>query len=430
MQFKSFIAGSLLATSALAATANTTAPNVPSACNVGSSATFTAQTDFDKISTCENVVGNISVTGDLGSAALSNVKNLYGSLTIFNATSLSLFSADSLEMITGTLSLRQLTILTSASFGSLAYVDSINLVTLPAIDNFASALKNANIIYISDTTLANIDGFSTLDSVQSFNVNNNRQLTSVASSLRTVSEALEFSSNGNNATVVFDNLVWANNITLRDVSSASFATLKTVNASLGFINNSLPIVNLTQLGNVGASLSFVSNDQLSTVNCKNLTTIGGGFVIANNTELQTIDGFKKLSTVGGAIDIEGNFSSLDLGSLRNVRGGATFDTSASNFSCSSLNQLQSNGNIQGDFSCKAATTTSSSSSMSSTSSSGSSRSSSTRSSSSTASVNEDAASSSSTTSSTKSSKSKGDAGHFAPSSSFMGVVGAIALALF
>lgn len=326
--------------------------------------------------------------------------------------------------------MQELIILTSASFGSLQEVDSINMVTLPAISIFSTDLQNANNIIVSDTTLESVEGFSTLKKVNVFNINNNRYLNSFQSSLESVSDSLQFSSNGDNTTLAFDNLVWANNITLRDVNSISFGSLQTVNASLGFINNTLPSLNLTQLSKVGQSLSIVSNDELSKAAFSNLTTVGGGFIIANNTQLKVIDGFNKVQTVGGAIEVTGNFSTLDLSSLKSVRGGAKFDSSSSNFSCNALKKLQSNGAIQGDsFVCKnGATSTSVKLSSTSTESSKSSATSS-ASSSGDASNAQANVSASASSSSSSSKKSKGAAPELVPATSFMGVVAAVAVAL-
>ncbi|AJP37159.1 Ecm33p [Saccharomyces cerevisiae YJM1078] len=424
MQFKNALTVALLSASALAANSST---SIPSSCSIGTEATATAQADLDKISGCNTIVGNLTITGDLGSAALASIQEIDGSLTIFNATSLSSFSADSIKKITGDLNMKELTILTSASFGSLQEVDSINMVTLPAISTFSTDLQNANNIIVSDTTLESVVGFSTLKKVNVFNINNNRYLNSFQSSLQSVSDSLQFSSNGDNTTLTFDDLVWANNITLRDVNSISFGSLQTVNASLGFINNTLPSLNLTQLSKVGQSLSIVSNDELSKAAFSNLTAIGGGFIIANNTQLKVIDGFNKVQTVGGAIEVTGNFSTLDLSSLKSVRGGANFDSSSSNFSCNALKKLQSNGAIQGDsFVCKnGATSTSVKLSSTSTESSKSSATSSASSSgdASNAQANVSASASSS------SSSSRGAAPELVPATSFMGVVAAVAVAL-
>ncbi|CAI4037317.1 hypothetical protein SMKI_02G1870 [Saccharomyces mikatae IFO 1815] len=426
MQFKNALTvTALLSASALAASSSS---SIASSCSIGSQATATAQADLDKISGCETIVGNLTITGDLGSAALASIKEIDGSLTIYNASSLSTFSADSIKKITGDLNLKELYILTSASFGSLQEVDSISMITLPAISTFSTDLQNANNIVISDTTLESVEGFSTLKKVNVFNINNNRYLNSFQSSLQSVSDSLQFSSNGDNTTLAFDDLVWANNITLRDVNSISFGSLQTVNASLGFINNTLPTLNLTKLSKVGQSLSIVSNDELSKAAFQNLTAIGGGFIIANNTQLRIIDGFNNVQTVGGAVEVTGNFSTLDLSSLKSVRGGANFDSSASNFSCNALKKLQNNGAIQGDsFVCKNGFT-STSVKLSSTST-GSSKSSATSSASSSGDDSNAQASVSASSSSSSSKKSKGAAPELVPATSFMGVVAAVAVAL-
>lgn len=408
--------------------ASNSTSSVPSSCSISSSATATAQADLDQYSGCETLVGNLTISGSLGSAALASVKELQGSLTIFNATSLSSFSADSLETITDSLVLQQLTILTSASFGSLEQVDTIEFITLPAISTFTTNLKSANIIYVSDTALESVNAFASLQEVSSFNINNNKDLTNLESALETVSEALEFTSNGNDANVTFDNLVWANNITLRDVSSASFSSLQAVNASLGFINNTISTLNMSLLASVGGSFSIVSNDDLTNVQCSNLTTVGGGFVIANNTDLTQITGFSKLSSVGGAFVVTGNYTQLDVSSLKSVKGGADVETTSGNFSCDALKSLQSKGGIQGDsFVCKngASSTSIKLSSASSTSGSASASSSgSTKDSSSSGS------SASASATSTASSKSKAGAGsQFAPAGSILGVFAAVAAAL-
>ncbi|CAI4055168.1 hypothetical protein N7582_000262 [Saccharomyces uvarum] len=356
MRLQSLIASSaLLITSALAATTSSSSSSSQpaSSCSISSHATATAQSDLDKYSGCETLVGNLTIGGGLKTAALANVKEIKGSLTIFNATKLTSFAADSLQSITGSLNLQSLTILTSASFGSLQSVDSINLITLPAISTFTSNIKSANNIYISDTSLQSVDGFSVLKKVNVFNVNNNKLLTSIKSPVEAVTDALQFSFNGNQTKIVFDDLVWANNISLTDVHSASFASLEKINSSLGFINNSISSLNFTKLNTVGQTFSIVSNSELKNLSFSNLTTIGGALVIANNTGLQKIDGFNNLTTIGGTLEVIGNFTVLDLNSLKSVKGGADVESKSSNFSCNALKALQKKGEIKGDsFVCK------------------------------------------------------------------------------
>lgn len=401
--------------------------NVPSSCSIKSGATVTAQADLDKFAGCQTLVGDLNIGGDslTGSAALANVEQIDGSLKVVNATKLENFAADKLESISGSLELRQLTLLQSASFGSLQEVDSITFVTLPALSAIASNLKSVNSLVVSDTSLESIDGFNKLEKVNEFNVNNNKGLAKINSQLKSVSDSLQVGFNGDDADVKFDSLVWANNITLRDVSSASFAQLQQVNASLGFINNSIESLNLSKLANVGGTLSIVSNEDLTDLDFGNLTKVGGGFVVANNTHLAMIDGFSKLESVGGALAVVGNFSSLNLASLKSVKGGADVETKSSNFTCDALKKLQKNNGIQGDaFVCKNGAT---STSIKLSSASGTS----TDSDSDSSSSGSKTATASSMSSSSSSSKSKGAAAgaQFAPASSFMGAVAAVAVAL-
>lgn len=440
MQFKSLSFVALLATTAIAADSSsssssatsTSSGSVPSGCSLGSSATATAQSDLDKYSGCSTLVGNLTISGVLGSGALANVKKFDGSLRIFNATDLNTFSADSIEEITGSLELQSLTVLTTASFGALEKVGTISLITLPAISTFATNLKSASNILISDTSLESIDGFSALKTVDSFNINNNRYLTSVKASLSTVSNALELGFNGQNTALSFDELIWANNITLSSVANVSFANLQNVNASLGFINNTFSSLTVDQLKSVGQTFTISSNDDLDSVSFKNLTSIGGGFVIANNTNLKTIDTFSEVTTIGGALNVIGNFSTLDLSSLKSVRGVADVETSASNFSCDALKKLQNKGAIQGDkFVCKNGAVSSSSSSVSHTSSGSSSASKAHSSTTSGSASGSDSSSSTASIKTSKSSKSKGAAavGYIIPQASVFGLLTAVLSAL-
>jgi hypothetical protein len=77
-----------------------------------------------------------------------------------------------------------------------------------------------------------------------------------------------------------------------------------------------------------------------------LVTIGGTFLIANNTELTTIDGFDKVSTVGGSIDWTGSFNNASLPSISDVRGGVNVQSSSDTFQCP-FPQIRTNGVTKG-----------------------------------------------------------------------------------
>ncbi|VEU24438.1 DEKNAAC105499 [Brettanomyces naardenensis] len=387
MQFTSLLAlaGAALAatTSSLNATlTSTTSVAVASGCSFSKTLTVTAQAQLDALASCEAIKGDIYITGDLGTGSIANVKAIYGDLSIFNATLLASFAADSIGAISGELSLESLTILSQLSFGSLTSVGAINWVTLPAlVDTGLNQVTDCNSIYISDTQLSSLEGLNPTN-VETYNINNNLNLASIDSEIETVSNALSISHNGDNTEVAFDGLQWANNLTFYSVSSISMPNLQAINQSAGVFESSVESLKFPLVQSVGADLTIENNKDLTDLEFANLTSVGGGFVVVNNTDLKSIGSLSNLKSVTGAVDVEGDFDNFTLPALKTVRGAFTV-VSTGDFDCSDFEKLSKQGSIQGDFECKAGSSSSSSSSTktSSSSSTGSSSSSSSSSSS-------------------------------------------------
>ncbi|KAI0462222.1 hypothetical protein LJB42_004310 [Komagataella kurtzmanii] len=360
-------------TSSLSATlTSTTRISIASGCSL-EDFTATAQSNLDELSDCEAVRGDIHIAGSLGSAAIANVKAIYGSLIVKNATSLVSLTADSLTTITEQLALSELTILDTLSFAQLTSVGSIYFVTLPALEEtgFHTGVSDTESVYISDTALTNLDGIVATD-VDVFNVNNNFNLDTVDSHLETVSSALEVSFNSDDVEVSFDNLLWANNITFRNVASVSLNNLTTVNASLGFIESGFQKLSFPGITRVGGSFSIVDNDDLEEIDFSNVESIGGGLIIANNSKLTDFSEWEDLQTVGGALVLEGSFDNGSFPSLRAVRGAFSLESDG-DISCDDFSDIR--GDTAGEYECSAAsfsTSASAQSSSSSTSTSGSS----------------------------------------------------------
>lgn len=315
----------------------------------------TSQSDLDGISGCSTYKGDITVTGLSGDATLNGVKELNGDLTLNNVTSLNAFAAPSLQTIDGAFTINVATVLSTLNFPELSSVGSINWVTLPAISGltFGTGVTEADSVVISDTGLNSLDGIN-IGKCATFNINNNRYLSDVSVALTQVTNSLDISFNSQSVQATFDSLEWANNITFQDVQSISLQNLTKVNASLGFINNTIQGLSLPQLTEIGGSLAVVSNSKLTNASFPLLKTVGGGLQIANNTQLTSIMGFPKVNSVGGAIQIIGNFSSASLPSLNLVKGGVDIESSSDKFNCSSWNSAHSDGDIQGDsYVCKA-----------------------------------------------------------------------------
>ena len=77
-----------------------------------------------------------------------------------------------------------------------------------------------------------------------------------------------------------------------------------------------------------------------------LTTIGGTFLIANDTQLANISGFNNVATIGGSIDWTGSFDTASLPSISDVRGGVNVQSSSDTFQCPFSN-IQNNGVVKG-----------------------------------------------------------------------------------
>lgn len=287
-----------------------TAQTSTSVCD-GPSITIASSADAQQIADCSTYSGDVVIDSSAsGQVALNGVKSISGDLTCNNATQLTAITSDQLTTISGTFSLTGLTILSTLQFNNLNGVNMINWVGLPALQslNFGQGVSKANQVYISNTQLNNIDGIE-LTAVGSIDINNNPYLTDVnVNDLTNVTTALSFSANGRDLQISFPNLQDAANLTFRNVSSIDMPSLSTVGGSIGFYSDTFQSFSAPNLTSTGGTLAFVDSPDLTNVSFPQLTQIGGGFLIANNTGIKAISGFPKLKTVVGAIDFAGSFN--------------------------------------------------------------------------------------------------------------------------
>ncbi|KAK9362293.1 hypothetical protein V1504DRAFT_449107 [Lipomyces starkeyi] len=323
------------------------------------SITATAQSDLDNLSGCTTFGGDIILAPTLTTATITGIQTISGNLVCNNNTQITSISAPSLRTIGGTFQLTQLTILNTLSFPRLSSIGVIDWVTLPAVSglSFTTGVTSCQDVTISDTDLSSLTGIN-LTTVSKLDINNNVNLNDIEMGLTEATYQVDISFNGKTA-VSFPYLQWAYNLTFQDVLSVNTPVLSVVNASYLLINNvfnSFSAPNLTTVG----GLSIDENMSLTNISFPKLTTIGGsGLQVSNNTKLTTIAGFPNLTTVNGAIVLEGNFTNATFPSLTLVRGAVNID-SDEDFDCSSFNSLNSQGGIRGnDYKCAAASTTTS-----------------------------------------------------------------------
>jgi hypothetical protein len=240
--------------------------------------------------------------------AINGVQQITGDLTCMNAGFLTELSADQLGSIGGKFNLQNLTILSTLAFSSLNTVNEIYWQGLPALQglNFPQGVSKAKNVLISNTQLYSLAGIE-LETIENFDIDNNVYLNTVnVNSITTISGSLTVSNNYKDLDITFDNLQSAKNMTFRNVSSVVMPSLSQVNGSLGFYSDTFQSYSAPNLTSTGG-LVFVDCPQLSNISMPKLTLIGGGFLIANNTNLKSIEGFPKLQTVVGALDFAGAF---------------------------------------------------------------------------------------------------------------------------
>lgn len=318
--------------------------------------TITTSEDATQISSCPTYDGDVIISSEAsGQISLSGVGEITGDLRCTNASQLTAISADRLSTIGGTFDLQELQIMSSLQFGSLSGVNRINWIALPALQslNFAQGVSRANQVYISNTGLTDLRGIE-LTAVASMDINNNQYLRTInVNTLTNVTQALSFSANGMNLEIDFPNLESAANLTFRNVTSISMPSLALVPGSMGFYSNyfeSFAAPNLTETGN---TIAFVDSPALTELSFPMLQVIGGGLLLANNSELKEITGFNAVETIDGDINFYGTFDAVSFTSLTDVKGASNVYTSSQNTTiCDLFNSAKQNQVIKGKVTCE------------------------------------------------------------------------------
>merc|ERR1712059_81553 len=264
-------------------------------------------------------------------------------------------TSPTITSIGGEFRLFNLTFLSTLQFDALTSAKTIYWEALPALPSlaFAGPLSKADSVTISNTFLTTLSGIN-LNTVGTLQIDNNNNLKQFDTQIANITNAVNINANGNQLAVTFPNLIWAANMTFRNVSSIKIPSLATVNGSMGFYGNymdSIAAPNLTSVGSFATgvgSLAIVANAKL-----------------ANISALHAI-AFPALTSVAGAIDFSGNFTTPELPKLEDVKGGFNIQSQQA-ITCSGFEE-QSGGKgsiFQGKFICKSATATTGGSSGSS-----------------------------------------------------------------
>lgn len=318
-------------------------------------ATIKSPADATAIAKCGEIDGSILISKDFsGDINLGGLQSIGGDLVALDNPNITGLTASFLEEIGGALTLRNLISMSSLQLQKLSSVKTIEWVTLRRLVGATlgtPGITKASSVLVSDTTIKSLDGIN-VDNIATLNVNNNKDIVTFKSNIKTISDQILIDANGLKMQMEMPNLIWASNMTIHNVTTFTAPALKTVNGSLTFKSNyftSVSFPNLTALEE--GTFSFVSNPQLKNLSMPVLENIGGGFLIANNTALSEINGFSKLETIGGAIALRGSFSNFSFPAIDDVRGTAEItSTEDIKSSCDKFNS-DKGGEVQGGVTC-------------------------------------------------------------------------------
>jgi len=317
-------------------------------------ATISSQGDASSLaSSCPTFSGSVvlatSVAGPLDLGAMEEIQ---GDLNVASVSNLTSLTGAKLNSIGGIMNLKELTIMSTLAFPNLVKVGSINWVTLNALQQLTltAQVSEADSVLITDTALISLEGIN-LQTVGSFEATNNGDLREISLQVANVTQALTISANGPMLNCTFPNLVWANNMTLRNVSGLSIPLLQVVNGTFGVYSSYMTTILASNLTSVGADLALVADASLTEVSMPSLQTIGGGLLIANNTNYLNISGFGAVQNTG-AIAVSGNYTTFGLPNLKECFGSFNAQSSG-NFSCSPFQSDKNSGVIKGSFECTA-----------------------------------------------------------------------------
>lgn len=262
------------------------------------------------MSSCSKIKGDVKISDKFtGELILADVESIAGSLISEGADEIDSITAPKLEIIEEGLDLQGLVKLHTLKMDALTQVGSITLVALPKLSvlGFGQTITKADKVRIENTDLNSLDGID-LVSTAGMQIVNNPHLTMVnVNNIVNATGLINFSANSDKLKIQFPNLQNAQNITFRNATSVDVPSLKKTAGLLGLYSNTFEefaAPNLTSTGD----LVFVDNNKLNNISVPLLETVDGAIQIANNTKLDTIDGFKSLTTIKGTLDFTGNFT--------------------------------------------------------------------------------------------------------------------------
>lgn len=295
--------------------------------------------DLEPISKCSSLKGRVEIIDYEDQLLILNeLHRIDGILEVSNSSALVRMEAKNLHTITDSFRMNKLTTLAIISMPNLSTVKLLDWQVLPllATINFGQ-LEETESVVISDTSLSGLSGFSGHE-MDVFDINNNRFLEFVYSEVHHVRGMLHISANAKGVIIELPELVESQNVSIHNVGDLNMRSLRAVRGAVSLYGNLFLTLDLPGLQKVDGTMSVAQNHALVWANFAQLSEVGGGLQVVNNTDLTAIDFFPNLTMVGGALELMGNIEQNSWPSLKLVKGSVKLLTSNKSFDCDSWSE--------------------------------------------------------------------------------------------
>ncbi|KAG0263789.1 hypothetical protein DFQ27_001614 [Actinomortierella ambigua] len=304
-----------------------------------------SEADLVSMAGCSTFSGTLTISGPSITSITLNWASLTGTLKVASNRHLEVLSLEGLKSSTGTITLFNNTILSSVKMPNVTSLNVLEIITAPNLRKLSlPQIESVGTLKAEDTGFDNSGPvpWTDLRKAGHLGLSNNKALKSIEiPHLGSVSSHLVVSANGlmegggEGSALLASNLSTCSNCTFRHLTELDLSNLVSVGSALALAETNLKSVKMAKLKSVGQTLSIASNNQLANVTFPELGTIGGALQVANNSILTQIDGFPKLTEIGGVLDIRGAITNATWPAIKSVQGGLTV-MSSTHFDCTTL----------------------------------------------------------------------------------------------
>ncbi|ORY07997.1 hypothetical protein K493DRAFT_310009 [Basidiobolus meristosporus CBS 931.73] len=311
-----------------------------------------SQADLNTISSCYSTL-TISNT-QINTVDLSRLEKVTDDLIISNNTELVSILLPNLKSV-GTLNIHSNRLLNHLNVASLATAEDILVNINPKLQSldFTTGLEKVEELDVNSNGIYSLRGLEKVKEMDKFVVTANGHLKDIhLANLTTITDKLAITNNNFDFEFSAPKLVSTGSFSVNNVTSLNLASLTNVNEVLDFSYNFFEKLDLGNVTKVADALSIIGNSKLSNVTFPALESIGGALLIANNSALHIVEGFDKLTTIGGSLQIVGALTNLTLPELKNIKG-ITNIQSSDEFDCAQASGKLEHITASHNFTCKA-----------------------------------------------------------------------------